>query len=167
MNNIVLCGFMGCGKSTVGKLLSDQTGMPLIDTDTYIETEAGMTVSEIFASEGESGFRTRESAACAALSNRGGCILALGGGAILNPQNAAVLKQGGTVVLLDIAPDTVKTRLKNDTTRPLLQRPDRDAAIDALFAARLPIYQAAADVIVDGKQDPQTVAAAILHAVGL
>ena len=165
MKNIVLCGFMGCGKSTVGSVLSEKTGMPLIDTDTYIEQEAGMTVSQIFENEGERGFRARESAACEALSRRGGCILALGGGAVLNPQNVAVLKAGGTIVLLNVSPAAVKTRLKDDTTRPLLQRPDRDAAIDALFAARLPVYQAAADVAVDAEQSPDAVADAILNAL--
>ncbi len=158
MKNIVLCGFMGSGKTTVGKALSALTGMPFIDTDAYIEEQAGMSVSAIFEHEGEAGFRARERAACAALSLAGGYVLALGGGAVLNPDNVATLRRGGTVVLLDISVETVKSRLQDDTSRPLLQRPDRDATIDALFAARMPIYKQAADVIVDGEQQPDRVA---------
>ena len=163
MNNIALCGFMGCGKSTVGKLLAQKTGLTFVDTDAYIEQQVGKTVSEIFESEGEAGFRAREAAACTTLAKRGGHVLALGGGAVLNPQTVTALKHGGAVVWLDVSADTVKARLKHDTTRPLLQRPDRDAAIERLLAERRPLYQAAATVTVNADRTPAEVVADILE----
>lgn len=162
MKNIVLCGFMGCGKTTVGKVLERLTGMENIDLDQYIEQKAGMRVSEIFAAHGEAGFRAMERDACAELAAKGGCILSLGGGTVLFEANCTALKQNGVIFLLDISLDEAKRRLQNVTDRPLLMRPDRDEAVTALYTARLPIYQKAADVIIDGEQSPQAVAEAII-----
>ena len=165
MNNIILCGFMGCGKTTVGKALEAMTGRPNVDLDQYIEKQAGMSVSDIFAALGEDGFRAMERDACAALSAEGGSILSLGGGTVLSEQNCAALKAGGVICLLDISLDEARRRLKNVTDRPLLMRPDRDEAIAALYAARAPLYKKAADVIIDGEQSPDKVAADILAAI--
>ena len=82
MNNIILCGFMGCGKSTVGKNIARKSGRRFIDMDAYIEEEAGMTVSEIFAREGEEGFRDREHQACLELAQKSNAVIAAGGGAL-------------------------------------------------------------------------------------
>lgn len=164
MKNIILCGFMGCGKTTVGKALEQRTGMKNIDLDAYIEQKAGMTVSEIFAAHGEDGFRAMERDACAELSAAGGYILSLGGGTVLFEQNCAALKQNGVIFLLDISLDEAKRRLKDVTDRPLLMRPDRDEAVTALYTARRPAYQNAADVIIDGEQTPDKVAADIDNA---
>lgn len=164
--NIALCGFMGCGKSTVGKLLAQKTGLTFIDTDAYIEQQAGMTVSEIFEREGETGFRTREAAVCKALSEQGGCVLALGGGAVLNPDTVSALQHGGAVVWLDVSADAVKARLKHDTSRPLLQRPDRDAVIERLLEERRPKYHAAATLTVNADQSPDKVVENILAKLG-
>ncbi len=163
--NIVLCGFMGCGKSTVGKRLADRTGFTLVDMDTYIEQEAGMTVSDIFAQEGEASFRTREHNACVTLGKQDNLIIATGGGAVLREDNVTALRCGGTIVWLRVTPETVIDRLKNDTTRPLLQREDKAQAVTELMAARAPLYAAAADVTVDADDDADRVCAAILSAV--
>lgn len=162
MKNIVLCGFMGCGKSTVGKRLAEALDMTFVDMDSYIEGEEGCTVSDIFAQKGEAGFRAIEHDTCCTLGKQDGLVIATGGGAVLRADNVAALKANGTVVLLDVGVDCVLARLKDDTTRPLLQRPDKAEAAAALLAARTPLYKAAADITVDAEADADTVAAAIL-----
>ncbi len=166
MKNIVLCGFMGCGKSTVGKLLADATGFAFVDMDSYIEQTDGRTVSAIFTADGEAHFRHLEHEACRALSGQTGLVIATGGGAVLRADNVDALRDGGTIVWLKVHADTVLSRLQDDTTRPLLQRPDKAAAVTELLTARTPLYEAAADITVDADADAPTVAAAILAALG-
>ncbi len=161
MNNIVLCGFMGCGKSTVGKRLAARRGMDFVDMDSYIEAEAGRTISDIFATDGEAAFRAMEHAACVTLGGKCDLVIATGGGAVLRADNVAALSQSGTIVFLDVSEACVLERLKNDTTRPLLQREDKEAAVHALMSERAPLYAKAATVTVDADGDADTVADAI------
>lgn len=161
MKNIVLCGFMGCGKTTVGKRLAEKNGLTFVDMDSYIEQQAGCTVSEIFANEGEAAFRRREHDACEALGAGSGLVIATGGGAVLRQDNVEALSQNGVIVLLKVSADCVLTRLRGDTTRPLLQREDKRAAVEALMREREPLYMNAATVTVDAERDADTVAAAI------
>lgn len=165
MNSIILAGFMGCGKSTVGRLLAEATARRFVDMDTYIEAEASCTVSEIFEREGEAGFRRREHAACVTLGGETGLVVATGGGAVLREDNVRALKQRGVVVWLKVRPETVLSRLEGDTTRPLLQRADKADAVHALMAERAPLYACAADIAVDADGDAAAVAAAILQAL--
>lgn len=162
--NIILCGFMGCGKTTVGENLKKKSGMNLIDTDSYIEKTQGMTISEIFEKYGEDYFRDLEYNACRELSEKRGIIISTGGGALTFQRNVDVLRKTGTIVLIDVPLETLKERLKNDTTRPLLQRPDKDEAMKALYEKRMPLYTAAADVVVDGDKSPLQVTINILNA---
>ncbi len=165
--NIVLCGFMGCGKSTVGRRLAENTGFALVDTDSYIEQQAGMTVRDIFAAEGETVFRSREHEACVTLGKQNNLIIATGGGAVLREDNVTALRQNGTIVWLRVTPETVIDRLKDDATRPLLQREDKEQAVKELMTARTPLYSRAADVQIDADGDADAVCAAILAAVGI
>ena len=142
-NNIVLIGFMGCGKSTVGKLLAAKTGYTLVDADSYIEQKENMTIVEIFATKGEEYFRGIETEVAKELSQKEGLIIATGGGMVLKKENADYLKSTGFCVWLKVSPETVLERLKNDTTRPLLQRADKEAAVKELMTTREPIYKAA------------------------
>ena len=162
--NVVLCGFMGCGKTTVGKRLAALTGAQFVDMDEYIEQQAGMTVSAIFEQFGEADFRRREREACCALAQQSGLVIASGGGALTFPENVQALAATGCVVLIGVSPATVLQRLEGDTTRPLLARPDKQRAVQELFDRRLPLYRAAADVEVDGEQTPEVGAAAIAAA---
>ena len=162
MKNIVLCGFMGCGKSTVGKILADATGCTFIDMDRYIEEQAGCSVSAVFADRGEAAFRAMEHDACRVLGTRGDLVIATGGGAVLNAANVAALKTHGTVVWLQVSAETVLSRLQNDTTRPLLQRPDKEAAVRTLLQEREPLYRAAAVVTVEADGDARATAHAVL-----
>lgn len=165
MDNIVLCGFMGCGKSTVGKNIARKTGKQFLDMDTYIEEKAGMSVSEIFEKYGESGFRDMEHEACKELSEKSGYIIASGGGAFTFSRNAEIFKGKDTIVLLDVPLDVIKFRLRNDKTRPLLQKPDKDKVMQALYEKRLPLYTSAADIVVSGKNTPMKTAFAVIEAV--
>lgn len=165
MDNIVLCGFMGCGKSTVGKNIARKTGKQFLDMDSYIEKKAGMTVSEIFDKYGESGFRDMEHEACKELSEMKDLIIASGGGAFTFERNVEVFKGKDTIVLLDVPLNIIKYRLRNDKTRPLLQRPDKDKAMQELYDKRLPLYQSAADIIVSGKNTPIKTAFTVIDAV--
>ncbi len=161
-NNIVLCGFMGCGKTTVGKALAQRLNLQFVDSDTVIEQVQGKTVTEIFAQNGEAYFREIERNVIKSLVAKSGLVIATGGGAVLNPENVNALKTNGTVVFLDVSKNEVLKRLKDDTTRPLLQRPDRETAVDELLNARRPCYIAAADIAVNADSDALTVAEEII-----
>lgn len=157
--NIVLCGFMGCGKSSVGRRAAELMGRELCDLDGYIEEQAGMTVSEIFAQFGEEGFREREARAVREVAGTPGLIIASGGGTVLSEANVEGFhREGGLIVLLDAPLAALQERLKNDRRRPLLQVPDRRRVIRELYEKRMPLYRAAADVIVDAGAPPVTVA---------
>ena len=163
MKNLILCGFMGCGKTTVGRTLAEKLGTEFVDLDRYIEQEAGMPVLEIFSRFGEPEFRSLESTAAAALSKKTGIVIASGGGTVLDAGNVSEFKSGGTVILLDVPFSVISKRLENDTSRPLLLRPDRKIAMQQLFLARMPVYRAVADLIVcAGDRSPERVSDEII-----
>lgn len=153
---------MGCGKSTVGRRLAERLQMTFVDMDAYIERQAGCTVSDIFRDMGEAGFRKLEHDACCTLGSDSGLVIATGGGAVMRDDNVEALKANGTIVLLEVSVDCVLSRLKNDTTRPLLRQPDKRRAATELLEARIPFYLAAADIVVNGEADADTVVTAIL-----
>lgn len=165
MNNIVLCGFMGCGKSTVGKNLAKKSGRKFIDMDSYIEEKEGFTVSQIFEKFGEAHFRDLEHQACIELSKKNNLVIASGGGAFTFERNVEVFKGKDTIVLIDVPLEIIKQRLKNNKTRPLLQRPDKDIVMKQLYEKRFPLYKKAANIIVSGKTTPVKTAYSILDAV--
>ena len=167
MNNIVLCGFMGCGKSTVGKRLAERHGLTFVDMDTYIEEQAGCSVADIFATHGEAVFRAMEHDACTVLGKQKNLVIATGGGAVLDAGNVMALTENGTIVFLRVNAQTVLERLKNDTSRPLLQQDNKDAAVRALMQRRTPLYEAAARTTVDADDEPDTVVSAIEDALSL
>ena len=150
MKNVILIGFMGAGKTTVGERYAKKHGLPMVDTDWLIEERAGMTISEIFAQKGEDEFRRTETAVLQTLlSDTQEKVISVGGGLPLREENRRLLKQLGTVIYLEVNPDTVLKRLKGDTTRPLLQGGDVTRRVEELIAARGPIYREAAGLIVD------------------
>lgn len=164
--NLILCGFMGCGKSTIGRRLASLSGRELVDMDAFIEKEQSMTIPEIFAQQGEAAFRAMETDAARVLSQRQGLVIACGGGTVLNPENVALLKQSGVILLLDVPLPALQERLKNDIQRPLLQRPDRQTFIETLHAQRMPLYRQAADLTVPAGAPSQIVARSILQMLG-
>ena len=151
--SIVLIGFMGTGKSAVGRVLARRTGFRHLDTDAEIERAAGKTIPELFGEEGEAAFRARETALLASLARANGpLILSTGGGTPVRSENAALLKQIGTVVWLQVAPEAIWARVAHSLhERPLLagHADDPLGRIRALLAEREPVYAALADVILE------------------
>lgn len=147
--NIVLCGFMGCGKTTVGKRAAKLMKRKFCDLDHYVEEKAGMTVTAIFAQQGEEGFRRLETEAVREVSQEGNMVVACGGGTVLRPENVAAFHENGALILLlDVPLPVLQERLKNDTSRPLLQKPNRNQVIAELYRRRISLYRRAADVTV-------------------
>lgn len=154
MDNIVLIGFMGCGKTTVGIRLSYAMRRTFLDTDRLIEKEQGREISRIFAREGEESFRRLETEMLKRLADtQQGVIIATGGGTPVKKENRGLLKRLGRVVYLEVKPETVYERVKGDTKRPLLQCERLLERIRELMEAREEAYREAADVVisVDGK----------------
>lgn len=148
--NIVLSGFMGCGKTTIGRQLASALRMQFVDMDLYIEKKTGRTVKEIFAESGEAYFRALETETVRELSASENYVIATGGGTLMQPVNVAEFhKGGGTIYFLDVPLAALQERLKNDKRRPLLQTPNRNEVIEKLLTERKPKYLASADVVVD------------------
>lgn len=140
--NIVLTGYMGSGKTTVGKELSRQSGMPFYDMDELLEEILGDSISHIFEQKGEAHFRKQETNLAKALSHLNGSIISTGGGVVKNPENIRMLKENGTVFFLNPPFSEIKKRLIGDTTRPLLKEP---AQAENIYNERLDLYQNSAD----------------------
>lgn len=155
MKHIILIGFMGSGKSTLGKMLADKLDCPFVDTDHYIEEREGRLVRDIFATDGEEYFRSVETNVLKELlKEEDKKVLALGGGTPLREENRAILKDAGYVIFLKITPDEAYDRLKDDKDRPLLQVSNPKEKITELLEVRNPIYEAAADcVLPEEKKD--------------
>jgi shikimate kinase len=136
----VLVGFMGAGKSSVGKALARRLRTEFLDVDERIMADMGKTVAEIFATEGEQAFRKRESMAIRDAVSVPGRVIATGGGSFLDDDNRKRLKAYGPVVFLDISPATALARLGRDTSRPLLPGVDREKAVTELMESRRPAY---------------------------
>ena len=153
---------MGCGKSTIGNLLSKKTGMSFIDLDSYVEQKENKTVAEIFADNGEDYFRQLERDASKELSQKKSLVIATGGGTLTFQENVDAFKTSGKIVLLDVPVEVVSERLQGDTTRPLLNRPDKEQAMRELYEKRMPLYQNAADIIVNAANSPLQVCMEIM-----
>lgn len=154
MNNIVLIGYMGSGKSTVGRDLQRKTGMILLDSDQEIERLHNCKISQIFETRGEGAFRQMETDYLKELCQYPDpLILSTGGGMVLKEENVMLMKKIGKVIYLKAEVDTLYRRLSNDTTRPLLQNGNRRQIIAEMVAKREPYYLRAADRILqtDGK----------------
>ena len=163
IRNIALAGFMGVGKSSVGRLVAAELQFEFVDTDEVIESRTGAKVSEIFAHHGEAAFRKFEGELVAEMTAWSGRVISTGGGLILNPENLASLKTHALVVCLWATPDTIFQRTKHQTHRPLLQAPDPLANIRALLAAREAAYKQS-DVLVNTEQRSlKEIAQHVLH----
>ncbi len=139
----VLVGFMGAGKSSVGKELARRLGAEFVDVDDRIEAAAGKTIGEIFSREGEQAFREREREAIRDAVSVPGRVIATGGGAFLDGGNRERLKAYAPVIFLDVSPAKALERLAGDTSRPLLAGGEREKAVKELMERRRPAYRQA------------------------
>lgn len=149
---VVLVGFMGSGKSSVGRELARRFGVPFVDVDAWIESATGCRIRDLFAREGEAAFREREKAALREVLSVKGCVIATGGGAFVDAENRVLLRSYAPVVYLDAAVETLLGRLAADLGRPLLRGGDREEVVRELLSRRVPGYRTA-DVTVptDGR----------------
>jgi shikimate kinase len=155
---VVLVGFMGAGKSSVGKVLARRLRAEFLDVDERIEADGGKTVAEIFATEGEQAFRKKESMAIRDAVSIPGRVIATGGGSFLDENNRKRLKAYAPVVFLDISPATALARLGGDTSRPLLSGEDREREVTELMESRRPVYLQADFRVSTENQTPARVA---------
>lgn len=150
MKNIILTGYMGSGKTTIGKKLAKLTGYMFMDTDELIEQQQGRTISEIFAADGEEAFREMETKLLEQMleEKKERLVISTGGGMPLREENRTLLAGLGVVFYLKLEPETVYNRIKDDTKRPLLQCDNPLARIKEMLAVRGPVYESAAQHII-------------------
>jgi shikimate kinase/3-dehydroquinate synthase len=161
--NIVITGFMGAGKTTVGLLLAERLGWPFVDMDAIIEEREGRSISEIFASDGEPYFRRLETSLCRELAAWRSLVIATGGGALVNTANLTIMAGTGLVVCLGCALDNLLQRIPQDGTRPLLATPDRRQRLLTLLEARREAYERIPHHLDTTLLTPSQVAEAILE----
>jgi len=148
MRSIILIGFMGTGKTLVGRRLAEILGMTFIDTDTLIEEAVGMSIGQLFERHGEPYFRNLERQVVASISEDHSQVVATGGGVVLDGENVAHLKKMGTMIHLSARADVILDRIRNQSQRPLLQTENAKKRIESLLAQRAPSY-ALADLEID------------------
>lgn len=168
MSRIFLIGYRGTGKTTVGRLLSDQLGWIFRDADTELEAAAGTSIADIFATEGEPRFRDRESAILAKLCRLPDAVISTGGGVILRPANRELLRVHGYVAYLMASPELCWERMQTDPTtgqrRPNLTASGGLEEVRTMLAVREPLYRETAHANFDAGKSPEAVAADILEA---
>jgi shikimate kinase len=163
IQNLALVGFMGTGKSSVGRLAAAHIHFKFVDTDELIESRAGKTISEIFTQAGETSFRELEDHIVSELSQAQKTVIATGGGLAANDANLASLKNHALVICLWASPEVIWDRVRTQIHRPLLQDPDPLGKIRQLLAAREPFYKQA-DVLVNTEmRSIKEVAQHVLH----
>jgi len=146
--NIILIGYMGCGKSTVGRKTARALGLTFLDTDAMIEAEEDMTISKLFEEKGEEYFRQRETETIRKLlTEEKGKIIATGGGLPMREENRELLRKLGTVIYLKAEPETLYKRLSGDHKRPLLKEGELRQKIETMLELRNPVYEEIADEI--------------------
>lgn len=166
-NNVYLVGLMGAGKTTIGRSLAKRLNLDFLDSDREIEARTGVTIPTIFEIEGEEGFRRREMQMIVELSHLRGRVVATGGGVVLREENRASLRSNGFVVYLNVPPQTLWERTRNDRNRPLLQVADPLLKLKELYTERDPLYREVADLVIDSSRiNAQGVLQLLLKEVG-
>ena len=160
---IILIGFMGTGKSAVGKILAKKAGFAFVDLDKLIEKEAGIKIPAIFEQYGEAYFRNLEKKAILSLKTMSKAVVSTGGGAVLDPHNMAAMKEAGLVIALDADMYTLWKRLRSSTNRPLLKAPDPKNRIKELYNTRRPFYSQAHHIVDTSGKTVKDVAQEILN----
>lgn len=165
MKNIVLLGFMGTGKTAVGKVLAERLEMRFVDLDELIEQEMGMSISDIFFNFGESYFRQVEKEMVRRVSKERGQVIATGGGVVLDNENIENLKQNGILITLSATVEDICRRLSDKKDRPLLEVPYPEKTIREMLELRKPRYELADFIIDTTGLSPEKVAEKIIERV--
>lgn len=160
--NIALCGFMGAGKTSVGRELSKITGRKFVDTDELVEQTEGKAISSIFAEKGEDYFRNLEFETCVKTADMENTVISTGGGAVTFERNVKALKQGAKIVFIDTPFEVICRRVGDASTRPMFK--NRENA-QKLFIERREKYLLAADFVVNGDQSVKKIALEIAELV--
>lgn len=163
MKTVYLCGFMGCGKSTIGKILARKFGCGFFDMDDYIVEREGMEIPQIFAEKGEKYFRETETEAIRELAEKSG-VIACGGGAMLKKENAEIASSVGTVVYIDVPFEVCYSRISGDKNRPLVMNNTKEQLED-IYKNRVPVYDKNSSVTVSGDGSAEEIAARIAAAL--
>ena len=163
MKNVVLIGFMGTGKTTVGRLLAGRLGRPFVDSDKKIELWHGMSIKEMFENHGENYFRQREKEAIARLSRYHNAVIATGGGVVLQQKNMERLKRHGVIIALTAELEMILQRTARKDARPLLNGVERAETVRNLLQNRESLYKQAAFVVDTTTLTPQQVVAEIME----
>jgi len=146
--NIILAGFMGTGKTTVGQLIAQQLDRRLVDTDTEIEAKAGKTIAQIFSEDGEAAFRALERQACQKAASQAGVVISVGGGAVVDTATREALAQSGTSFCLTANPDEIVQRIAENQERPLLEEVEqREYSVQKLLRERRYAYDGRLSVL--------------------
>jgi shikimate kinase len=161
--NIALIGFMGTGKTSVGRLVAEQLHFHYLDTDEMIQAATGKTIAEIFSVLGEPAFRALEEKTVAELTEKKQTVISAGGGLPVNPKNLASLKTHALVVCLWASPAKIWERVRNQTHRPLLHDPDPQKKIHELITAREPSYKQADILLNTESRSLREVAQQVVH----
>lgn len=163
IQNLALIGFMGTGKSTIGRIVADDLRFDFLDTDAEIESRTGVSIADIFAKQGEGAFRQLEQQIVIELAGRQRHVISAGGGLVVNPANLASLKTHALTVCLWASPERIWERVRHQSHRPLLQDADPMARIRALLAVREPFYRQA-DVLLNTElRSAREVANQVIH----
>ncbi len=163
IRNLVLTGFMGTGKSSVGRLAAAQLQYSFVDTDALVEAKAGKNIARIFAQDGETAFRDLERQVVLELAGRDRAVISTGGGLVVDPENLASLKEHALVVCLCASPETIYERTRYTSHRPLLRQADPLARIRQLLAEREPFYRQSDVLLSTDGRSAREVAQHVLH----
>ncbi len=161
--NLYLVGFMGTGKSTVGRMLARQLGLKFLDSDHEIERAQGRAVSKIFAEDGEPRFRELEREFTERGHPASGCVVACGGGLVVPPGMLELLRRRGVVICLHAPIETILRRTMHTTHRPLLQVDDREARLRELYARREEVYRRTGTMVLTDKRPMREIVAHVLR----
>ena len=163
--NVSLVGFMGSGKTAVGKKVAEKMGFDFVDTDDLVEEGSGKKISEIFEKEGEETFRNLERTAVKKAGEMDNVVIATGGGAVLSPENLENLRKNGPVVLLKVSAEQALERVRNEKHRPLLAVADPLGKIRELLETRQKFYELADHQIDTEGKTPEQIADEIVHLI--
>jgi len=161
--NLILIGFMGTGKTTIGRKAAKGLRFKFTDTDKEIEQVCGMTITQIFKKCGEVRFRSEEKAAIKRVTQESNQVIATGGGVVLDPENIEMLKGNGIIICLTAPPDVIFQRISQNKSRPLLRTEDPLGTITKMLQERQPLYQCADFTVETSARDSDDVTAEVVR----